>query len=584
VIEFTQDKNAKGFGVAAFAMNIIPRGTIVRRPAEELPTVEVVFKELYPHQLEAAEVPGRFVEINFPPRDGKTLCQAVRGIKEGLETGWKQRQLAVVPQNLIGNGFRQSRFRMAGHQWEWKAQEADDMCNGADASRKGSRLAAFLRNRGPFFPIEGADFKTVTGLNAVTSIAALARFWKYDTTGRERTEQEKRALIQSAFFKNLTLWIDEAHHVRGADPSEKALDVNNIIGELVLYAVQLGHESLRITLATATPYNSTQMLNAETKKQFVQIKRSFSDYLENPKLEIRQAVVEPVECSGSSPVACFVNQVKRAGPGRFHLAFIPANGQSWRKRKVSTTSLVAMMKRQLAAQVPWARVLDATTKAGGKELTAMQGDSERQKDYNIVLSCRRGREGMDWLPACFLHVLFMQGQLWEATQVLTRPFSAFKGKKRVDVRYYVEAQANTLERFDTLVLTMRMALEHMSFISPQGAAAKIEEGRRVKISDALIRSMGRGAADPVEQVTDEYGSDPDTVAHVRSLFTKLVTKNFNHKEAHGSRAYQAAAKQYRAGGRDLFGLGKKQLVVLQGEFDAVAAVYEEAVEKGGIDA
>jgi hypothetical protein len=585
VITFTQAKNSKGVNAAAFRMDIIPRGTIVRRPAEELPTVEVVFKELYQHQLDAAEVPGRFVEVNFPPRDGKTLCQAVRGIKEGLETGWKQRQLAAVPQNLIGNGFSQSRFCMAGQKWEWKAQMADDLCNGGDATHKRSRLAAFLNNSGPFFPIEGAGFKTVTGLNAVTSILALARFWKKDADGNERTEQEKQQLIESPAFQNITIWLDEAHHVRGAsDPSERELgNVNNIIGDFVSYAVHYGHESLRVTLATATPYNSSEMLDDETKKAFVSIKRSFSDYLENPRMEIRQAVVKPVECSGSSPVTCFINEIKKAGPGRFHLAFIPMNGQSWRKQKINTPALVAMIKERLEACVPWAKFLDATTHEGGQKLTAMQGGAASQQDYNIVLTCRRGREGLDWLPADFLHVLFLPSQLWESNQVFTRPFSAFPGKQRVDVRYYTEAKEDTLEKFDTLVLTMRMALEQMDFIAPQRVVGRIKEGRRMRLGNALLRNMGRGVSDPVGRVLANYGSDPDTVAHVQRLFARLVTKNFNYEEAHSSNAFTEATKQYRAAGRDLFRLGKQELALLQGtdlEFDPRLAAWKTAVEKG----
>lgn len=347
--------------------------------------------------------------LHFPPRDGKTLCQAIRGIDEGKASGWKQRQLAVVPQNLIGNGFKHSLFIHGGQRWEWRAQEADDLCNGLSDENKSSRLISFLNSAGPFPPIVGKDFKTVTGLNAVTSTAAFTRNWKYDERGKERTREEKRKLIRGPQFRNITLWLDEAHHVRGAaDPNADEIAAKNILGDFVSYAVHFGPKSLRITLATATPYNSTSILDEKTKRHFKAIKRTFSDYLENTATELKSAIVTPVEFGGKAPVNVFVEAIRKAGRGRFHLAFLPPNGSFWRKQKLDTPALVRMIKKQIANRVPWAKVLDATTSAGGKILTAMQGGAANQEAYNVVLACRRGREGLDWLPADFLHVLYMQ--------------------------------------------------------------------------------------------------------------------------------------------------------------------------------
>jgi hypothetical protein len=577
-ITFKQDKHAKVFAVAGFAINVKHKG-ITLRDVEPLPGSNATFKKLRTHQVKAYEFKGRFVEINYPPRDGKTLCQAARGVAEGKRSGWKQRQLALVPQNLIGKGFGHSCFLIGKTQYEWKAQEDDNLCNGNAAGRKGNRLVSFLESSGAKPPING----TVTGLNAVSSIAAFSRFWKYNEDGTERTPEQRMELITGPMFQNITVWIDEAHHIRGAkDPSDKGLDVVNILGDFVSYAVHHGAPTLHVTLATATPYNSSTILHEDTKKHFKQLRRTFSDYLETAN--IKQAIVKPVEFSDKAgPVKRFAEEVRKAGPGRFHLAFIPANGQFWRRAKVDTTKLVKAITRELRRQAPWATVLDATTHAGGHTLTKMQGGSASQEDYNVVLACRRGREGLDWSPADFLHVLYLQSQLWEANQVFTRPFSSYKGKRRVDVRYYIASTKDTTERFDTLVLTMRLALEQMDFVNPSPVSMKISDDRRVKLTEAVVDAVGRGESG-VESVTAEFGGDADTVKYCRSLFTKLITKNFNHKHAHSDKAYRAAVAEYKRGGHDLFRLGKEFLSGLRSEWDAKYEEYKWVMEHGGFRA
>jgi hypothetical protein len=590
MITFRQNRRATGLAQTGYTMDVVRKDGDHATPL----VPEEEFKVLRPHQLKAMEMEGRFIEINFPPRDGKTLCQAARGVRESIASGWKQKQLAVVPQNLIGNGFRHSRFVIGVKKWEWKVAEADDICRADDnsADYKRQRLTTFLKRTGIFAPLSGSGHThtTVTGLNCVVSTMAFCLYWKYRDNGEPRTEKEQVALIQSALFRHISLWLDEAHHVRGArelaSGSQKE-DPDNILGSFVSHAAHHGHDSLNIVLATATPYNSTTMLDAETKLKFKSIKRTFSDYLETVATEIKTAVVKPVEYD-ESPIDALANEIKNAGANRFHLVFIPQDGSFWRRKKeTSASQVVHDLRSTLKRVAPWARVLDATTSSGGDVLTTMQGGSTFQEQFNIVVSCRRGREGLDWLPADFLHVLFLSKQLWEANQIFTRPFSAYPGKKRVDVRYYLSATKDTVERFDTLVVTMRHTLEQMSMMSPDPRTAKIPDGRRRQLLTALIDKLGKGyvwpavVSAPIDTNSAKTPSDvppvggwpmdlvetedTDEQAFLRHKFAILITGNFDHEDAHTDAAYQEAVRIYRASDHDLLKLGKEKLDELRDE-------------------
>ena len=146
---------------------------------------------------------------------GKSVVQVALGVDDVVSSGWKQKQLIVVPQSHIHRGFAGDEdldyipIEVNGEKYEWKINhnfcddKSVDVLNG---------LTKWLLTDGEELSRNFRDH-IVTGINAICSHQALGLVWNKLTPA-----QKKRAI------HNLTLRVDEAHHINGVfDADEEGL-------------------------------------------------------------------------------------------------------------------------------------------------------------------------------------------------------------------------------------------------------------------------------------------------------------------------------------------------------------------------
>jgi len=443
-----------------------------------------VFRVPWDHQIQACEESRghRAFTVSFPPRGGKTQTQQLIAAEQFIESGTKS--LVLAPMTMTSRGFCSQRFqhqyRKHGYRIHWLVNSADNLTADADCRSVRSRLEDFLRRPSLHLDLKGRVVN-MSGMNAVTTYAAFASFWKYKKNDESksnqlelRSESERIDLLNSPMFKNITIWFDEFHHIRGMN-----IDGDdewwNIIGEFCSFALKYSDASVRLANLSGTPYNSSFIMDAEIAKQYHQCTPlTLLESLHNTGCEIEEIRTERIEYD--HPLQAIAETIG-ANPG-YHLVVLPPKGLEWRNTAVGELAndqeMVSSLRARIAQCATWpVRILDATpNRDNGKEdtkkiLMEMQGgESKTKTDYDVVLVCRLGRESLDWLPCDHLHVSYLQSEMWESVQTFCRPLSAYPGKKIVRNFYYLPKLMDPDQLLSVRAKTLVMQMQHAEALVP----------------------------------------------------------------------------------------------------------------------
>lgn len=375
-------------------------------------------------QLEAYNqlLPTRQNEIIAPCGSGKSILQSALAIGDYLASHKTRKQLIVVPQIHIAEGFFPGDGDIAGykiHGTVHQVQVPVEINFAEDASVK--RLKEWLL--APTTVCHGI----ISGPIAMASHAALVAAWKSMST------QHKKQVVATTHFRD-----DETHHTaRGAELAVAGEQGNqNYLGAIMRFVHD--HDGY-CTSSTATSFRADNKTLRPRTYKVNRYARPFIDHYNG--LGIEKFLLEMV--IGVEPVSSVVELIRKE-PNEKHLIVVPPYNAGWREpyddKSHGVNTLVNMLVHE--AGIPRNRILNVVPQDESRQLKKNEWLDEpkyfgqKESQFDVIITCRLGREGTDWVPCSRLHVTSNDYSIVLAVQTLGRLLRYWKGKEKIIARYY----------------------------------------------------------------------------------------------------------------------------------------------------
>jgi hypothetical protein len=383
------------------------------------PSSKPAVKGLREWQARGLKVLGdaQFTFTTAPCGSGKSTFQVELGVRELIRTHFQQKQLFVVPQSHIGGSFSNHAVKVGQKSYTWAVTSENTFC---DSSNTVQRLKAWLLTP-PATLLKGFDGKTINRVAAVCSYATLVLAFG------SMSDAEKRKA-----YKNLSLHIDEAHHVNGlVEDGEKATQEQNQLSKVCQDALNgLGHKTTCLHMTTATPMRGDRdiILTEKAKQRFKHFNVNWEEWL--PELGIKQINIRYQDYDSVPALhANVLHHLKKdINAGRKVWIMIPPTGIGWRKKKQTYKPMV-----------------DAISKLKGVHLqNFVPFESDRDMGHlhpdaktNVLVTCSWGREGTDWIANDTVYNLMLDKSVTVAVQKWGRPLRKYAKKTSVDIVNFV---------------------------------------------------------------------------------------------------------------------------------------------------
>lgn len=368
--------------------------------------------------------------LSMPSGSGKSFVQSVLAVKDILNSGFKRKQIILVPQVHIADGFfpengAPSVFKIKGENKTYSAavQKEFNFCETASIPELVLWLLAD--------PAKLAQ--SCTGDNETGGLICMTSYHAFVFAFGRMSHAEQ---LQAC--RNLHVRADESHHVAMGDQEE--VDDENKTGT-ILNLLMKQNDNCGLTLSTATNFRSDDkcIVRPEMLNKFKSSNYSFLDHFTN--IGIKTLNVDITQ-SGANPTKDIVEQVCLERD-EYHIVVIPPRNAGWRglisnDPSYGLSSLIAAILKEW----PECRILDLvtqSTQAENKQALLAEPeafDEDHMPQFDVVITCMLGREGTDWCPASRLHVSYVEGSITLAVQTLGRILRRFGHKTEIVARYY----------------------------------------------------------------------------------------------------------------------------------------------------
>lgn len=431
------------------------------------------FKELWDWQKKAfPRVAGaQFSLVTAFCGSGKSFLQVCLAIEEVIKSGYTQKQLIVVPQEHIHEGFSKDPeleyqcIILHGKKYHWKIQ--DNFCK--EGGSRVNRLVKWLL-KSPAKLSKGYKDITISGLNAIATHAALVAAWK------KMSLREKRKSI-----KNLSLRGDECHHIKNVLlEEEENFDLANGngnstgFGEVCTFFINEGGPTTHLHLTTATFFRSDRsyVLSKEVRSKFTEYHLPWEDHFKTLGIESFDLRWEEYPTNGS-PIPRILANIKKE-PDHRHAVTVPSTGIKWREDGKEYLRLLKGLEKMFPGEV-LDLITQNTQKKNKTKLLAepKKRNEENPPKFRVIVMCQLGREGTDWCPCDRLHNASGETALTLAIQTIGRPFRRYEGK--TDIVAY-----NYIPRF----ISPRKGLTKRELVSDRANALLI-----TMMTDELVNTM-----------------------------------------------------------------------------------------------
>lgn len=389
----------------------------------------------------------RFLSIQAFCGSGKSYLQVHLAVYDIVHSGFKQKQLFLVPQEHIHKGFigdgdlNHMHLLQDGVEYDWIIPEDNNFCTGADRIEKLKKWLLTSSEEMTVGPIQndGTPNRSIGDIAAVSShtafCAAVIQIMKDPTISEEQKKQ---------LFANTTLRLDEAHHIKGVyiedelEDAEKMLvdKTSSILGRICRNIINSDDVTSKIHLTTATLFRGDHgtILFPKVRSKFVEY---FLDWIEH----FSKIGIETFSFSYEEYVANPIKQIVKNilnRPNGKHYVVLPSVGQKWRKEES-----LQMLLNELYKIYPSNRVLDLVTPETQKKNKKMLlsepkiNDPNNPSKFDVIVVCQLGREGTDWCCCSAIHNTSVENSVTLALQTLGRLFRLFDGKTVVEAIHYV---------------------------------------------------------------------------------------------------------------------------------------------------
>ncbi len=432
----------------------------------------------------------RFSVIQAFCGSGKTVLQIFLAVYDIITSRFTQKQLIAVPCNHIGNGFARMKIRLLRKVFDWNPS-----ANFTEYSPGKIKLLREWLLATPKQLRAASSSHLINGLGAVCSQKALVMVWFGRPGFRALTKAEKCRAI-----KNLTLRVDEAHHIKqsGTDPDLFEFELTleelaiakeeaNGLGKIIDYILSSRSTSVKLCYTTATFFrgDSCPIVLEKHKKKFEFYHLDWLEHWET--LGISKLSFEYLFFD-ADPINMMLDVIRK-NPGRHFLVIVPPKNQKWRGDY--SCHRVKRLVRELnkLGNVCDLVVRDGLTvskqKANKKLLLAEPKDTSSKPKFDIVLSCNLVREGTDWVPCDFILNAAVESSPTVAVQTLGRPFRRYEVKDEVTIltfvkRFVIPKDSSTVEPREILsdrtnmllVLTMLQDMAYPTKLNLPGTKKK----------------------------------------------------------------------------------------------------------------
>jgi hypothetical protein len=350
-----------------------------------------------------------------PTGSGKSLVQVFNAAREIMESNYRQKQVFIVPQLNIGEGFtdfRHKRLKINGEIYEWEVTV--NCC--ADSSESVKRIKKFL--------LEDMTYKgylankRLGGCTAVVSYSALLIAFN------SMTKQEKLRAIANTSFRP-----DEVHHISGVD--EGGVDANRL-GEFCKFVLD-NNGSLHLTTATFFRGDRQAILANHYMEEFTTYRVQF---LEHWKTTGLRELHQNYNCYADAyDLLDQILKAVAAEPDQPPIIIVPADGQKFFKH-VNKWEWVSKLVKGLTDIYGEHKVLDLVSQS--KQKSHKKKLVEKEQNFCAVVTCAIGREGTDW-PACSrVYNTVLDANVLQPIQKLGRALRGNPGKEDVKMTNYIE--------------------------------------------------------------------------------------------------------------------------------------------------
>ena len=360
---------------------------------------------------------GHNITLTIAPTGcGKSLMLVFDAAIEVIESSYKQKQVFVVPQVNIGNGFtenKHSKLKIGNKVYDWLIE-----VNCLDGENSVAKIKKFLLEKKHH--IEPNKKNDVLG-----GVTAICTYQAIIAAFTSMTKQEKKFAIKNTSFR-----VDEAHHIKGINDSELSLNDLNCMGKLI--KLILDHNgSIHLTTATYFRGDRNAIIHGKYYDMFKVFRIPFLEHWDNLNLKEFNCTYPSYKNEQD-----LMNQILKdiRSEKEPSLIIVPSDGTKFFK-KCNKFEWVKKLVLKLEKIYGPENVLDLVTERQDKDKKRFTSD---EQDFKVVVTCAIGREGSDWTACSRIFNTVLDQSVLMAIQKNGRVLRAHPGKTDVRIVNYIE--------------------------------------------------------------------------------------------------------------------------------------------------
>jgi hypothetical protein len=517
--------------------------------------------EMRGHQRESFEAfqDAHYMLLVAPMGSGKTISICFTSADK-MRRDPSLRTVIAVPQTIIADGFDVAHvLRMPdGTVLEW---DANNLC-GAPATNKVASVIDFLQS----------DNRILICTHA--TLVAVYR--------------QLKASDQLDLFRNLLLWIDEAHHMRNSEIEGLDEIDSNGIGELVRMLSQ--NPTVQIGLATATPFRGDRLsIFGGMEDRFVQHVLPYDEYFKTLQY-LKSFSFDFVLSADIS-----VDVGKLALRARKDIVYIPSPQTKCAKdwfgcKKQQSEAIIAEYQKvhdgiRIDAETgliilrksgkPDFKIIDLVEEGNRQQKKCYINKIKHRDDLDLIIALGMFKEGANWIWADRAVIIGERNSLTDIVQTCGRTFRDAVGKERVEITQILPWTVRTIVDKDGLrdglnsylkAIFASLLFENVINpikVVPSGGREKSVSGPRDPREDWL-GYLGDKQPDVMQAVFNELinvwakrGQD-QTEDHLREEYFKFLP---------GILSSYGCTEHHREIGEQIWGILARKTIALGGQID-----------------
>jgi hypothetical protein len=504
-------------------------------------------KTLFSWQLEAisSQAFERFGITIAPCGSGKTLVVQTLAAIDAVDNPHRK-QVILVSEEAHADNFKYAcdiEFKLRGKKRKVSWAAPEDFTEQTFINSKSKEAKSWLLSDNIF--VGKKNF--VKGSVAIITHALFNRIFK------SCSEKERMDIC-----RNLTLLVDESHHLKGLDPNQD-MDMTQLSKAVNFIMDNAESLDCKIFLCTATFFRGDYavILSKDNLDKFKVYQLEFVRHylsLGIDNYEIVNCFFEddPIKQICKNLESCLKKGLKK------HYIVVPPLGNwrgNWRLldpecRRLKEEVIKVLVKR-LGYSKAFAstRILDLVDKLtqgqNKKKLSSEPKYGQKIEDslYDVVITCRIGREGTDWPICSVVHNTSPEKSPTFAVQTIGRALRRHPDKKSVICFYYIRDFMSSdcskedlmADRVHYLILTMLMDEYLRPILLPivktKKSQTQSEKGKKSSKNDnhkeeyVSMRDVFGDQWDSVKkEIIENFAFCPVTEQNVEVVVNKILAK------------------------------------------------------------